>query len=69
MNARYWADTDDDPDRKRRRQAEFLVHKKFPWEMIEIIAVMNNKIKNEVEGFISKALQQPPIKIKPDWYY
>ena len=27
--ARDWRDTDDDPDRKRRKQAEFLVHDFF----------------------------------------
>jgi hypothetical protein len=28
MKAKYWADTNDDPDRKRRRQAEFLIYQK-----------------------------------------
>ncbi len=69
MHARYWADTDDDPDRKRRRQAEFLVYKKFPWDRIEMITVMNKEIKLQVEDIISNAPQKPPIKTKPDWYY
>jgi hypothetical protein len=31
MRATYWADTDDDPDRKERRTAECLVHRAVPW--------------------------------------
>jgi len=69
MKATYWSDTDDDPDRKRRRQAEFLVYKEFPWDRIEMIAVMNNQIKIQVEGIISNATQRHPIKVKPNWYY
>jgi len=30
MEAKYWADTQEDRDRKSRRQAEFLVHQFFP---------------------------------------
>ena len=31
MESRYWNDTNEDNDRKRRRQAEFLVRYFFPW--------------------------------------
>ena len=40
MQSRYWNDTNDDPDRKRRRQAEFLVHEFFPWSWCRISAYM-----------------------------
>jgi hypothetical protein len=43
MRERYWKDTEDDPDRERRRQAEFLVHDRAPWEVIEEIGVMDAK--------------------------
>lgn len=33
MQSRYWYDTLKDGDRKRRRQAEFLVHSFFPWRL------------------------------------
>ncbi len=40
MKARYWHNTDDDSDRKRRRQAEFLVYQKLPVELINRIVVL-----------------------------
>jgi hypothetical protein len=40
MEAKYWADTDEDGDRKRRRQAEFLIHQFCPWTLIEEIGVI-----------------------------
>ena len=48
MKAKYWRDTDEDPDRKRRRQAEFLVHQLFPWNIVECIGVYNAKITSSV---------------------
>ncbi|MGF1494886.1 MAG: DarT ssDNA thymidine ADP-ribosyltransferase family protein [Microcoleaceae cyanobacterium] len=30
MQERYWADTEEDGDRKRRRRAEFLIYKSCP---------------------------------------
>ena len=69
MKAVYWADTDDDPDRKRRRQAEFLVYRKFPWDRTEMIAVMNIKIKKQVEGIIPNGAKKHPIRVKSDWYF
>jgi hypothetical protein len=42
MAARYWADTSDDGDRERRRQAEFLVYQFFPWQLITGIGVIKS---------------------------
>jgi hypothetical protein len=35
VRARYWADQPDDNDRKRRKQAEFLVWKLLDWPLVE----------------------------------
>lgn len=37
MKPRMWNDTDRTPDRKRRRQAGFLVHRFFPWPLVRVI--------------------------------
>ena len=67
MQARYWHDTNDDPDRKRRRQAEFLVHEFFPWELISHIGVYDGSIAETV-GEIIKA-RIPEVEVQRDWYY
>jgi ssDNA thymidine ADP-ribosyltransferase, DarT len=46
MKSRYWNDTNEDNDRKRRRQAEFLVRHFSPWQLITEIGVMNYTIKH-----------------------
>lgn len=67
MQAKYWNDTNDDPDRKRRRQAEFLVHKFFPWELVSCVAVYDRSIAETVGEIIGGNV--PPVEIRRDWYY
>ena len=69
MKATFWADTDDDPDRKRRRQAEFLVHNKMNWNWIKGIAVLNDRKRIEVEQMIAGLNHKPQVKCLPNWYY
>lgn len=69
MKARYWADTDDDLDRKRRRQAEFLVHHRFPVALIQQIGVINQQMKAATEALVAEFGLTIPVAIKPCWYY
>jgi hypothetical protein len=71
MQARIWIDTDEDPDRKRRRQAEFLVQQYFPWSVISGIAVFDEAMKLRVEGLLDslKPEHLPRVKVLRDWYY
>ena len=40
INERYWAKSSGDTDRQRRKQAEFLVHRFLPWDLlIEIVVI------------------------------
>lgn len=64
-----WGNRDNDFDRKRRKQAEFFVHKFFPWNLINNIGVRDNSIKDRVDNILAKKSNKPIVIIKPDWYY
>lgn len=67
----YWGDTDHDPDRQRRKQAEFLVHEFCPWDAIHTIGVIDSKMKKKVEKILQQFpdRHQPVVEIIPKWYY
>lgn len=69
MRDRYWRDTDDDGDRKRRRQAEFLVFGSVPFHAVKQIGVMTEAVASEVRDELQGASDQPRIVVRPDWYY
>jgi hypothetical protein len=69
MKKKYWADTPEDPDRKRRRQAEFLVYKFFPWKLITDIGVMTANIQKEIAQIVRESSHQPNIEVRRNWYY
>ncbi|MDZ7725942.1 MAG: DarT ssDNA thymidine ADP-ribosyltransferase family protein [candidate division KSB1 bacterium] len=69
MKEIYWHNTPDDPDRKERRQAEFLVFRFFPWNIVTQIAVLNENIAQKVESILETSEYKPAVKLKPEWYY
>ena len=71
MKEKYWADTDADNDRSRRRQAEFLLYQRCPWSLISGIATFNEFIKTRVETlFASEQCEHlPRVITKREWYY
>lgn len=69
MNTKYWRDTDEDNDRKRRRQAEFLVHQEVPWQLIRGIGVMDQAIADQVNEILQQFGQTMTARLRPNWYY
>lgn len=71
VGARYWSDQPDDNDRKRRKQAEFLVWQSLDWTLIRGIAVLNPSMKQRVEGILDQFPQRlrPKVAVKANWYY
>ncbi|MEH2467821.1 type II toxin-antitoxin system toxin DNA ADP-ribosyl transferase DarT [Nostoc sp.] len=69
MEAYYWADTEEDGDRKRRRQAEFLVHQFFPWQLIQEIGVINTTIQAQVRQILQNFKVKTPVGVYSKWYY
>ncbi len=68
---RFWADTLDDNDRKRRKQAEFLVWQGLDWDVLDGIGVFNSDIQQRVQGIISgyPDRKQVPVHVKRNLYY
>lgn len=71
VGERYWRDEPEDNDRKRRKQAEFLVRDHVEWDLISEIAVYNDAVRDQVIALLSKfpGLSQPPVVVRRDWYY
>jgi hypothetical protein len=71
VGARYWADAPEDNDRKRRKQAEFLVWKHLPWSAIAGIAVLNETARVKAESAMSAfpVARGTPVRVRSDWYY
>ena len=68
---RYWADTPADNDRKRRKQAEFLIWKQCSWQLISAIGVLNGAAKSQVDEILNQypGCHRPDVVVQPDWYY
>ncbi len=70
MRAERWAITLDDPDRTRRRQAEFMVYNFFPLEALVGVAVFDESQKNTVEETLRKnKINLKHILIKRHFYF
>ena len=69
MGATYWHDIATDLDRKRRRQAEFLVHDFFPLDLVGGIAVYDEDMEERVTDSINTLVAKPTIAVKRGWYY
>ena len=67
----YWQDTKEQPDRRRRRQAEFLVHGAFPWDAVEYLAAKNKIVKERLEKHLSEAWPDrvKPVRVESGWYF
>ena len=58
-----------DPDIIRRKQAEFLVHQKFPWQLVARLGVLDAAMLAQVRELIAGAAHCPGVTIEPKWYY
>ena len=64
-----WFDTEEDPDRKRRKQAEFLIKNELSIQAIPGIAVYNEKALDIVNNTLKDHLITMKTVIMPNWYY
>lgn len=69
INAKRWADTPNDNDRMRRKQAEFLVYKFVPTQCILGVGTYDDHTLAEVKSILSQNNSNIPAKVKNSWYY
>lgn len=69
MKGTYWNDTEQDGDRKRRRQAEFLVKDFLPLHLLKGIAVKNTETETNVKKILERYGNILPVRVKYEWYY
>lgn len=54
---------------KEGKQAEFLIHERFPWELVRRVGVRSESVRQEVLTAIDPADHRPPVVVRPDWYF
>jgi len=69
VNATKWNDTEEDPDRKRRKQAEFLLFRALPLDAIIAFATYSDSSKKQVENIVNNAHTSIATIVKPEWFY
>lgn len=69
MREQYWSDTPQDPDRKRRRQAEFLVYNQVSVSALIGVGVISERIQRRVEDILQIHQIQLPVRVRRRWYY
>ncbi len=70
MRQAMWNNTPTDPDRMRRRMAEFLVHRALPVDLLLGMAVMTRTTESGVRGILDQAGKSDMhVAVRPAWYY
>lgn len=69
MGMQTWRNTAEDPDRMRRRMAEFLVYEEVPVGCLVGIAVRSQCVKEQVEDMLSAHATALPVRVEPGWYF
>jgi hypothetical protein len=69
MKEQWWNNTDEDGDRTRRRQAEFLINDFAPWGLVTAIATMNEDVATNVREIVNDLPHAPRVKVVRKWYF
>lgn len=57
------------PEITEGKQAEFLLHGSFPWELVSRIGVRSIITKTHVDTALKTGAHRPKVTIQPGWYY
>ena len=69
VQAEWWENTPEFPDRKENKQAEFLLQGYLPWTLIDRVGVYSHQVREQVLSTLITVEHRPPVEVKKDWYY
>ena len=69
MEARDWNDIPSDPDRMARRMAEFLVHRRVPWDAFFELAARTDEDAVRAQASLAKVNADDVVQVRRDWYF
>lgn len=65
VDATQWSN----PEIREGKQAEFLLHDFFPWELVERVGTHSQQVAEQAVQIIATAAHQPIVVRQPSWYY
>jgi len=54
---------------KERKQAEFLLHARLPFDLVERIGVQSRAVQATAVADLRGGSHRPPVEVRPEWYY
>ena len=63
VEATQWSDC------REQKQAEFLLERSFPWQLVQRIGVHSDSVGQQVRQAMQGAGHQPPVERRRSWYY
>lgn len=58
-----------DPAVKDGKQAEFLIHESFPWQLVEKIGVLEPATVDLIKVTLANVAHRPVVRVEPSWYF
>ncbi|QSB14489.1 DUF4433 domain-containing protein [Natronosporangium hydrolyticum] len=68
MRAQRWSNTQEDPDRQRRRMAEFMVHREVPLIVFHQVAVFDQTCAPLAQRSLGQHPLAASVVVRPAWY-
>lgn len=63
VRANYWAEV------REAKQAEFLVERFFPWELVSRVGVYSSATRDHVVEALEASNHRPGVSVERSWYY
>ena len=69
VQALRWSGSSVSRSVKEGKQAEFLIERSFPWEIVSRIGVYARAVSQQVYAALGEAAHRPNVEIRKEWYY